>query len=134
MRDRLRLPAHAVTEKFVNSKVEFLEDIHVWPERDRLDPYAWLGNFTSDDRPFALNLLNVFLYYNEAIVDAMFRGAVQRLSASIISPATSLDEAKDRWRLYLKTVWITYVEGEQPNPTDSGYLFARKARQVLGVD
>ena len=31
-------------------------------------------------------------------------------------------------------MWITYVEGEEPNPTDSGYLFARKARQILGID
>ena len=29
---------------------------------------------------------------------------------------------------------VTYVQGEEPNPTDSGYTFARKARQVLGID
>lgn len=33
----------------------------------------------------------------------------------------------------LKSAVFTPVKGERPNPTDSGYLLCRKARQLLGV-
>ena len=89
-----RLPAQAVSDLFVNSKVQFLEDVHVWPERQKLDPYAWLKNFNATELPFAVNLLNVFLYYSEPLVDALFRGAVKQLSANITAPAKTMDEAK----------------------------------------
>jgi hypothetical protein len=129
-----RLSAQGVSEAFVESKLQFMTDVHIWPERQILDPHAWLRNFRQVERPYALNLLNVFLYYNELFVDALFRSAVQSLSAAITASATSLAEAKGRWRDFLATVRVTYVEGERPRPTDSGLLFARKARQVLEID
>lgn len=130
----LRLSANEVSEAFVESKVQFMADVHLWPDRQILDPQAWLRNFRDVERPYALNLLNVFLYYNESLVDALFRAAVQGLSAGITASATSLADAKGRWRSFLATVRVTYVEGERPRPTDSGILFARKARQVLEID
>lgn len=33
----------------------------------------------------------------------------------------------------LNSAFFTPVKGERPNPTDSGYLLCRKARQLLGV-
>ena len=129
-----RLPAKAASETFVLSKLQYLVDIGVWPSRDHLDYYGWLQNFRTEERPFALNMLNIFLYYNDSLVDALFRRAVNQLSASVTRTARSLDEATALWRDFLNTVGVTYVEGEDPNPTDSGLLFARKARQVLGID
>lgn len=108
-------------------------DVHLWPERQVFDPQAWLGNFTAAERPYAVNLLNVFLYYNEPLVDALFRAAVQALSSRIAESSTSLADAKARWRSFLATVRVTYVEGERPRVTDSGRIFARKARQVLEI-
>lgn len=92
--DQPRLPTHNASEIFVESKIQFLTEIGVWPIRKQMDPYNWLGNFSDDERPFAFNLLNVFLYYNEQLVDALFYGAVQGLSARIVSSATSSEEAK----------------------------------------
>ena len=117
----------------MESKIQFLMDIGVWPVRERMDPYAWLHNFSDHERPFALNLLNVFLYYNDQLVDALFHGVVQRLTAHISAPATSPQEARRRWHTFFAAVRVTYVEGEDPNATDSGKLFTRKARQVLGI-
>ena len=132
--DQPRLPTHNASDAFVESKIQFLTDIGVWPVGDRMDPYAWLCNFKLDERPFAFNLLNIFLYYNEQLVDALLYGAVQGLSARIVSSATSFEEARNEWHGFLNTVLVSYVQGENPNPTDSGPLFARKARQVLGID
>ena len=96
-------------------------------------PYAWLDNFSGHERPYALNLLNVFLYYNDQLVDALFRGVVERLAAQISAPATSPQEARSRWHRFFAALRVTYVEGEVPNATDSGKLFTRKARQLLGI-
>ena len=131
--DPARLSTHDATETFVESKIQFLMDIGIWPVRERMDPYAWLENFSDHERPFALNLLNVFLYYNDQLVDALFHGVVERLAAHISAPATSPQEARSRWHGFFAALRVTYVEGEVPNATDSGKLFTRKARQVLGI-
>ena len=129
-----RLPAQAASEAFIKSKMQFLVDISVWPGGQSLDPRAWLNNFLASERSFALNLLNVFLYYNEQLVDALFSRAVQQLSTNITKSSTSLTEANKQWQFFLESVCVTYVEGEERSPTDSGLVFARKARQVLGID
>ena len=98
-----------------------------------MDPHGWLDNFLPDERPFALNMLNVFLYYNEQLVDSLLAGAVQRLSTHVIQSPPSFLAARSTWRSFLQSVLVTYVQGETPSPTDSGYLFVRKARQVLGI-
>ena len=131
--DQNRLAAHHTSEEFIFSKLQFLVDIHLWPLRTRLDPYAWIENFTDTERPYALNILNVFLYFVGDLIDAMFRAAVHSLCPELTAKATSLAEARAIWHMFLSTVRVTYVQGERPRPTDSGILFARKARQVLGI-
>lgn len=134
MTEASRLIAHHASESFVLSKTEYFGDVHVWPERQTLDPRSWLNNFTSAERPYATHLLNVFLFFNEPLVDAMLRAGLQALSADLTTVATSLADAKARWRDFLATVIVSYVEGELPNPTDSGRTtFTRKARQVLEI-
>ena len=78
-------------------------------------------------------MLNVFLFYNQPLVDALFVAVVQKLSATLTAQASSLAQARGLWRAFLQHVVVTYVPGERPGPTDSGVLFARKARQVLGI-
>ena len=132
--EQTRLSTHKVSETFVESKIQSMMEIGVWPSSERMNFRAWLGNFKEEERPFAFNLLNVFIYYNENLVDALFRAAVQRLSVPMVRSATSVQDARNLWRRFLASVQVTYVQGEDPNPTDSGLLFARKARQVLGID
>ena len=108
-------------------------DTSVWPQGELLDPRGWLANFETDERPFALNLLNVFLFYNERLVDALFRRAILQLSRGITETAQSTIDANQTWRNFISRILVTHVEGETPNPSDSGYVFARKARQVIGV-
>lgn len=132
--EQTRLSTHKASEAFVASKTQSMMEIGVWPPSERMNFRAWLANFKDKERPYAFNLLNVFIYYNERLVDALFRAAVQRLSVSIVRSATSVQDARNRWRRFLASVQVTYVQGEDPNPTDSGLLFARKARQVLDIN
>ena len=129
----IRLPPQQASEQFIFSKIEFLRDTNVWPARHKLDHLAWLDNFQSDERPYALNLLHIFLYYNDSMVDALFQGAIQQLGSLIIDKATSSIQARDVWSSFLDNLLITYVESKPLNPTESGLIFARKARQVLGI-
>lgn len=124
-------PLHA--EELVLEKLSGFSDINVWPQTEKLDPYAWLENFTEKERPHALALLNAFLYFNEPMVDAMFRACVSSLGARITAGEEKFPAAKRTWDEFLDDLYITHVEGESPNPADSGYIFARKARQVLGL-
>ena len=106
----------------------------LWPASHTFDPRGWLDNFRENERPYALNLINVFLYYNEDLIDALLSSAVRRLTTYAVTPGSPLNEATEQWMLFLRNVLVTYVEGENPNATDSGRVFARKARQVLGID
>jgi hypothetical protein len=42
-------------------------------------------------------------------------------------------DAVARWRQFVDSVIVTYVTGEEPSVTDSGFTFARKARKVLRI-
>lgn len=128
-----RLPAHTVTELFVLQKAEYFTDTQVWPSRQALNVRGWLGNFSEDERSMAVHLLNAFVYFNESICDALLRSAVQTLSVDITAAVVSLADAKAKWRDLVSKITVSCVEGENPQPTDSGHLFARKARQALGI-
>ena len=106
----------------------------LWPASHTFDPRGWLANFEENERPHALNLVNVFLYYNEDLIHALLSSAVRRLTTSAITPGSPLNEAREQWMQFCRNALVTYVEGENPNVTDSGRVFARKARQILGID
>ncbi len=37
------------------------------------------------------------------------------------------------WNAFLGRALFTFVEGEVSSPADSGYAFARRARDILGI-
>lgn len=111
-----------------------LVDLQVWPGTAILDPRGWLSNFRRDELVYARNMLSNFLFYAEPLVDTLFATAFQRLSALIRAPRQTMAKGANDWTKFCDTAVFTFVEGEEPNPTDSGYLFARKARQVLGIE
>jgi hypothetical protein len=63
----------------------------------------------------------------------MLRATLQAISSEVAATAASLAEAKAAWRAFLSSLVVSYVQGERPQATDSGHLFARKARQVLDI-
>ena len=134
MSDQRRLAVQRQEEALILSKIRYFVDFNVWPETERMDPYRWLENFTTEERPYALNILNVFMYYNNRMVNGMFRSAIHSLCSGLIGMSSSRQGALTAWSSFLSDLTITYIQGESPNPTDSGQFFARKARQVLQVD
>ncbi len=81
----------------------------------------------------AISLLNAFLYFDKILMDQLLLGAFQDFSRLFCETGESFLSTQSKWRTFLDTVIITCVRGERPNPTDSGYMFLRMARQVLGI-
>lgn len=111
---------------------ERLIDLHAWPS-SKIDPHGWLENFEPADRTYAAHMLARFMFFSDELVDALFLSAFQSLSNRVRQGWLPRLGANRAWNGFLNRAYITIVQGETPNPSDSGFLFARKARQVLGM-
>lgn len=114
-------------------KCDYFLQVQLWPVRTELDAEAWLSNFKRDELPHAVHLLNAFLYFSERLVDQMFVAAFQSLSRLLVPSASDAADLRTSWSSFVDRVVVTHVTGEDPNVTDSGFMFARKARQRLGI-
>ncbi|MBM0237707.1 hypothetical protein JNW88_12010 [Micromonospora sp. ATA32] len=114
---------------------EYYSKIGAWPPTPSgIKPKAWLTNFEESEREHALFLLDSFVYLNAAITNKLFASAFQGISEEVTRGGDTYHERKLLWKRFRDEVLITYPTGERPNVTDSGYLFARKARQLLNID
>lgn len=120
-------------EVVVLDQCDKLMDLQVWTP-NKIDPPGWLSNFRGRDRELAAHALGRFMFFSDRLVDALFLAAFQNLSNEVCAAASSRAESDRLWNRFLDNVLITPLHGEDPNPADSGYSFARKARQVLGID
>ena len=115
------------------TKCDYFVDVQLWPLHKTLNARGWLGNFPEGEKDHAVHLLNGFLYFSPPLVDQMFVAAVQSVSSRFYSASDPFLTFQSKWQQFMDTAIVTYVTGEAPNPTDSGFSFARKARQLLGI-
>lgn len=122
-----------VNRDAIQVKTNVLVDARLWPSAPDLNVPAWLSNFDEADLDFAYALLNAFLYIPNRWVDELFIAGLRDLSRVICTASDPFVQQQREWRRFLQTAIITYMTGEEPNPTDSGYAFARRARQLAGL-
>lgn len=120
-----------VNREFVLRKAAYFRDVGLWPRTEVLDPQGWLSNFTEEEMPLAIHLLNAFQFFSEDLTDSLFVAAFQGLSTEVSRRGRSAGRAA--WSSLVDRAIVTPVEGERPNPTDSGYAFARRARRLLDI-
>lgn len=118
-------------ERQVIEACERLIDLSAWPRR-KIEYRGWLDNFGKADRPLAVHMLSRFTYLSSELVDQLFRVAFQGLSNGIAVGEVPAAR-RQAWRQFCATALVVPVMGEDPNPSDSGWGFARKARQLLGI-
>jgi hypothetical protein len=113
----------------VIAKCDVLKAANLWAKEPRIRPRAWLKNFATEDQGIAAALLNKFTFYNTDLTDKLLVAAFDSLGDGLAKGPC----APTRGSLIaaLSSVVITPVLGEISNPTDSGNLICRKARQVL---
>lgn len=99
---------------------------NIWPMQPMdIDPAGWLSNFDDEDQLVASALLESFVFFNEDMVSALLRSAL-----ASIAEQPDFDAGQSAWQSFLDSVLISFPAGEEPSPTDSGYHFVRKMRQV----
>ena len=118
----LALPTD-LTREYLIGKCEYFSSIGIWPRKDVLDPEGWLGNFLPEEVDHALYLLNAFTYFAKNMVDQIFSTSIRSIGRLM---------TKEQWAEFLSSAIVTLVTGEEPNVTDSGHVYVRKAR-TLGI-
>lgn len=109
-----------------------LVDFAIWP-RGKVEYRAWLNNFDAADRPLAVQMLSRFTFLSHQLVDQLFVSAFQSISNGLGGPGVGFQARQAAWRRFCDQAVVVPVMGERPNPADSGWSFARKARQLLGI-
>jgi len=122
-----------MTKELVISKCDYFVDVQLWPPKSIINPERWLSNFTSGESIYAIHLLNSFLFYSEQLTDLMFIAALQMISNDFRRAGDSYVSRLMSWNSFVDNIIVTPVTGEDPNISDSGLMFARKARQKWGV-
>lgn len=111
-------------------RAKYFQTVHAWPLSDKLNYEGWLSNFQSeDDLNIACLILDFFIYFSEGLMDNL-------LVTSIGNSGRFLSKEFPGWNHdYFKEKCIySFIPGENPNPTDSGPIFTRKLKEVLGVN
>jgi len=114
-------------------KSSYLRTVQLWPKSGIFSPEEWLSNFTQNDIPFALRLLEGFTFYSSELVKTMFKSSFLNISQDVIKNKESFKAASRSWSYFLDNIIVVRVTGERPNDTDSGYTFSRMARDVLNI-
>lgn len=125
--------AHSINRAFLREKSSFFIDCHVWPLQNRLDPEGWLRNFNTDEEEFAIHLLNGFCYYSDSLLDQLFVSAFVRLCSKVMATSLPSSHSRTHFQTFCDEIVVTYPTGESPSEADSGHLFARRARDLLGI-
>ncbi len=109
-----------------------LIDLAIWP-RGKIEYRGWLQNFERADRPLAVQMLSRFTFLSHALVDRLFVSAFHDVSNHVGQRGQDFPTRQAKWQAFCAQAIVVPVMGERPNPSDSGWGFARKARQLLGI-
>jgi hypothetical protein len=111
---------------------KYLAEVGLWPRMIEFNWRGWLQNFNGDEMPFAVRLLDSFLYFSQPITRQLFRSSFLSASAQIVKKQ-SLSSAVGEWRSFIDGLAIVRVNGERPSLAESGYAFTRLARDDLEI-
>ena len=117
----------------VLAKCDSLQDARFWPPEPLLRPRAWLHNFAAPENLVAAVLLDQFVYYSDHLTDHVLCAAMSRLVQTFGGRDASIAEAQADFDHFLSRAAFTPIEGEVPNPTDSGPLICRKIRSLFRI-
>jgi hypothetical protein len=113
----------------VIEKSNFFRNIQVWPLNDVLNYKGWLDNFSDiEEKKIASCILDFFMFYPKIMINQMLKNTVGSCGNFLTScfPDWEHDDFK-RKCIY------SCIPGETINPTDSGYSYLRKLKNVLDI-
>ena len=120
-------------QKDVLSDRDFFANIGVWPGSLIMDPKGWLENFSQDDNPLALELLNSFTYFNSSQVQKLISTGFMRIG-SLDLDESNVRDLESRWEKFCQDVVVSYPVSIPANPSDSGHMFVRVLREQFDIN
>lgn len=107
----------------------YFRDVQACPLPEKFNNKGWLNNFTDKyERELASLLLDFFNYYPENMVNQMLRTSVGRAGYELSNYFPDWKHEDFKTRCY-----YSFIPGEDPNTSDSGYLFTRKLKNALNI-
>ncbi|CAI3929024.1 phosphoribosyltransferase-like protein [Alteromonas macleodii] len=116
-----------VFQKEVLAKCEALTRARIWPSQSDIRFRAWLNNFDEQDKGIAAFLLDKFTFFSDSYTDRLLKTVYDNLADQFP------DFKDDELRELFKRIKIAPLEGECPNPSDSGNLLCRKMRRNFRI-
>lgn len=113
----------------VLKKCKFFRQTQVWPLASELDFEGWINNFESlKDKYLACVILSSFIYYSDDMMTKLLYDSVGKACACF-------HEYRSHWRHedHKRQVIYSYIPGERPNISDSGYGFIHKLKNDLHI-
>jgi hypothetical protein len=110
-------------------RADFFRRIQTWPLNDVLNYKGWLNNFsTLEEKVIASHILKFFTFYPDSMINQMLKAVIGYCGEYFVSHFSD-------WRHddFKKRCIYSFIPGETENPTDSGYQYARKLRNALGI-
>lgn len=118
----------------MNNEVwKYFVKIGLWPRQTGFDPRGWMSNFKEDELPLASRLLEGFTYFSNELVAVLFRAAFKNISQVVLKNRSNYLAAANEWASFVDSVLVVRVAGQVTSEADSGYIFTRLSRDVLGI-
>jgi hypothetical protein len=128
------LLARDLTPETITDKCEMFVDFQLWPTHSVIDKTGWLSNFPDHEKKHAVHLLNSFYHISYQLADKILITTIRNLSRELFTSGDSYADLKHRWIDFLSDLIVTFpADDERPGPTDSGYYYARRMRQIVGI-
>lgn len=110
-------------------RAKFFQSVQLWPLTDDFNYVGWLNNFKSkNDKEIASLILDFFMYFPLKQVDRMFISSLELAGARLAKLLPDWSHSD-----FFNRCIYSYIPGETPNISDSGFSFARKLKEVAGI-
>jgi hypothetical protein len=110
-------------------RYNYFRDVQACPLNDKFNYKGWLSNFTDKyEKELASLILDFFIFYPENMVNQMLRTSVGKAGSELSKYFKDWKHEDFKNRCY-----YSFIPGEDPNASDSGYLFTRKLKHPLNI-
>jgi hypothetical protein len=123
---------HEQKKQLILERCEFLGRIGLWP--NEMKPREWFENFQGEEEEAAAcDLLKTFMYFPKSMTRELLRSAIRKIMPHVIDFTGNAAEAKTCWASITRRMLIIPVRDPSNSSADSGYQYARLARDTFDL-
>ena len=110
-------------------RYKYYRETQLWPLADVLNFEQWIENFAEgEEQDIAKRILDFFIYIPDRLINQMLATVIGKCGYYFKKERGiwSNDDFKNN-------CWYSFIPGEELKPTDSGYVFNRKLRDIIHI-